>query len=47
MTANVLSSPMAVEMSAEVTRAFVRMREMVITRAELVKRLANLESYQL
>ena len=44
MAASVLNSPRAVEVSVYVVRAFVRMREMLATHAELSHKLAELES---
>jgi hypothetical protein len=44
MAASVLSSPKAVEMSVFVVRAFVRMREALLTRVEMEKRLGQIES---
>lgn len=41
--ANVLASPQAVEMGVYVVRAFVRLRELIVTHAELAKRLEELE----
>jgi hypothetical protein len=41
--ANVLTSAQAVEMGVYVVRAFVRLRELIVTHAELVKRLDELE----
>ena len=41
--ANVLASPQAIEMGVYVVRAFVRLRELVVTHKELVSRLNNLE----
>jgi hypothetical protein len=41
--ANVLASPQAIEMGVYVVRAFVRLREMIVTNQELVKRLDELE----
>jgi len=41
--ANVLASPQAIEMGVYVVRAFVRLRELVVTHKELVSRLDNLE----
>jgi hypothetical protein len=41
--ANVLASPQAVEMGIFVVRAFVRMRELAATHADLAKRLDELE----
>jgi hypothetical protein len=43
MAATVLSSPDAVRMSVFVVRAFVKMREYLLNRAELEKRLADIE----
>jgi hypothetical protein len=43
MAAMVLNSPRAVEMSVQVVRAFVRLREMVSSNKELAKRLDELE----
>ncbi|HIJ74116.1 MAG TPA: ORF6N domain-containing protein [Candidatus Hydrogenedentes bacterium] len=43
MAATVLNSPRAVEMSVSVVRAFVRLREMAMTRKDLARRLAALE----
>jgi hypothetical protein len=40
---NVLASPQAVEMGIYVVRAFVRLREMAATNADLAKRLDELE----
>lgn len=39
---NVLASPQAVEMGIYVVRAFVRLREMAVTNADLAKRLDEL-----
>jgi ORF6N domain len=44
MAANVLNSPRAEEMSVEVVRAFVRLREMIASHKELAKRLDALEA---
>lgn len=44
MAASVLNSPRAVEVSVYVVRAFVRMREILATHAELSHKLAELES---
>ncbi|MDO8414449.1 MAG: ORF6N domain-containing protein [Gallionellaceae bacterium] len=41
--ANVLNSPQAIEMGVYVVRAFVRLRELVVTHKELVLRLDDLE----
>lgn len=43
MAANVLSSQKAVEVSVQVVRAFVRLREMVISNLGLAKKLDQLE----
>ena len=43
MAANVLNSPRAVKMSVHVVRAFVRLREMIASHKDLVKRLDELE----
>lgn len=43
MAATVLNSPKAVEMSVFVVRAFVRMREQLLTTATLAQRLAEVE----
>jgi len=43
MSATVLNSPRAVEMSLYVVRAFVRMREVLAAHKALAKKLANLE----
>ena len=43
MAANVLNSPLAIQMSVFVVRAFIRLREMVSTYRELSHRLAELE----
>lgn len=43
MAANVLNSPRAVQMSVFVVRAFVRLRQMVITHKELAAKLRELE----
>jgi len=43
MAANLLNSERAIEASVEVVRAFVRLRTMVLTNAELAKRLDRLE----
>lgn len=41
--ANVLASPQAVEMGVYVVRAFVRLRALIATQSDLVKRLDELE----
>lgn len=43
MAANVLNSRQAVEMSVFVVRAFIKMREQLLNRAELEKRLTDIE----
>ncbi|MBI4661859.1 MAG: ORF6N domain-containing protein [Verrucomicrobia bacterium] len=43
MAATILNSPRAVAMSVYVVRAFVRMREELLARTELEKRLAQIE----
>ena len=43
MAANVLNSPRAVEMSVYVVRAFVKLREVLASNAELASKLAALE----
>lgn len=43
MAANILRSPRAVQMSVFVVRAFIMMREQLLDRAELEKRLAQIE----
>jgi len=43
MAANVLHSPKAVEMSLFVVRAFVKMREQLLTSATLAQRLVEVE----
>ena len=43
MAATVLNSPRAIEVSVYVVRAFVRLREMLASNAELAKRLDKLE----
>jgi len=44
MAANVLSSPQAIEMSVFVVRAFVKLREQLMNRAEIEKRLSKIEN---
>jgi len=44
MAASILSSPRAVEVSVYVVRAFVQLRELVVTHHDLAKRLDALES---
>lgn len=43
MAASVLSSPRAVEVSIYVVRAFVRLRELAVSHADLARRLTDLE----
>src|SRR5579884_1671232 len=43
MAANVLRSPRALKMSIEVVRAFIRLRQLVISHAELAIRIKKLE----
>jgi hypothetical protein len=43
MAASVLNSPQAVEMSVFIVRAFVRLREMLATNAQLAAKLVELE----
>jgi len=43
MAANVLNSKQAIEMSVFIVRAFIKMREHLLDRAELVGRLAEIE----
>jgi ORF6N domain. len=43
MAASVLNSPRAVETSVQVVRAFVRLRQMLASNAELSRRLSTLE----
>lgn len=44
MAASVLNTPLAVQMSVFVVRAFVRMREILISQIELLARLEELEN---
>ncbi len=44
MAANVLNSPRAVKMSVFVVRAFMKMREQLLSRAELEARLSQIEN---
>jgi hypothetical protein len=44
MAATLLSSPRAIEVSVYVVRAFVRLRELAATHAELAQRLDELEN---
>ena len=43
MLASVLNSPIAVEASVQVVRAFVRLREMLASHKDLARKLASLE----
>jgi len=43
MAANVLNSPVAVQASIQVVRAFVRLRQMLISHEELARKLETLE----
>jgi arsenate reductase-like glutaredoxin family protein len=43
MAATILSSPRTIEVLVYVVRAFVRMRELAVTRSDLAKRLSELE----
>jgi hypothetical protein len=43
MAASVLNSPRAIEVSVYVVRAFVKMREVLVTHKELVRRLDEME----
>ena len=44
MAANVLNSPRAIQASVEVVRAFVKLRQMLASNAELSRRLDELEN---
>ena len=44
MAANILNSPQAIQMSVFVVRAFVKMREALISRSELERRLLRIEN---
>ena len=44
MAANVLNSPDAIQMSVFVVRAFIKMREALISRSELERRLLQIEN---
>jgi hypothetical protein len=44
MLASVLNSPIAVKASIQVVRAFIRLRELLISHTELARRLDELES---
>lgn len=43
MAANVLNSPRAVQMSIFIVRAFLRMRQELVTSAAILKRLAEID----
>ena len=43
MAANILKSPLAVQMSVTVVRSFIKMREMLIEQRDLAKKLADME----
>jgi len=43
MAANVLNSPVAVRASIKVVRAFVRLREILVTHKDLARNLAAME----
>ena len=43
MAANILRSPLAIRMSIEIVRAFVRLRQMAMTHRDLAERLDKLE----
>lgn len=43
MAANILNSPKAVEISVFVVRAFVKLREMAISNAEIMRKFKDLE----
>jgi len=43
MAASVLNSPLAAETSIQVVRAFVRLRQMLASNAEMSRKLASLE----
>jgi hypothetical protein len=44
MAASVLNSPIAIQASIQVVRAFIRLRELLISHKELAKRLNELEA---
>jgi hypothetical protein len=44
MAANILKSPLAVQMSVIVVRAFIKMREMLASHKDLERKLADLKS---
>jgi len=43
LAANILKSPLAVQMSVTVVRTFIKMREMMIEQRDLAKKLTDLE----
>jgi len=43
MAANVLNSKTAVQASVQVVRAFIRLRQMLVSNAELARKLGDLE----
>jgi hypothetical protein len=43
MAANILSSPRAVQMSIYLVRAFVRMRDEILSNVAILKRLAEID----
>lgn len=43
MAANVLSSPQAVKMSVSVVRAFIKQRHLILSQAEILQRLAQID----
>ena len=43
MLSSVLNSPRAVQVNIEIMRAFVRLRQLLSTRADLARKLARLE----
>jgi len=43
MAANILRSPLAIRMSIEIVRAFVRLRQMAMTHRDLARRIDQLE----
>ena len=44
MATNILKSPLAVQMSVIVVRAFIKMREMLVSHKDLERKLAALET---
>lgn len=43
MAATILNSPAAIRMSVEIIRTFVRLREMLLSKTELARKLNSLE----